>query len=83
MRKNKYIRSISPQLIHYMNYIVLAYWIMGDGSKRKKGIILCTNGFTLKEIIILINILIIKFNINHSIQIEKKKYYRIYINGND
>lgn len=66
-----------------MNPIVLAYWIMGDGSKRNKGIIRTKVLFTLKEVVTLINILIIKFNINPTIHTEKKKYYRIYINGTD
>lgn len=39
-----------------MDYIVLAYWIMGDGAKRNKGITLCTDGFTLYEVVTLINI---------------------------
>jgi hypothetical protein len=32
---NKVIKS---ELYDYMNFIVLAYWIMGDGSKKNKGI---------------------------------------------
>jgi hypothetical protein len=64
---------------------------MGDGSKSKKGIILCTDSYSLKEIIILMNILKIKFNIDSSIHyrvtispnnnIIKQKVARIYING--
>jgi len=64
---------------------------MGDGSKRSNGIILCTDSYLLKEIIILINILKIKFNIDSSIhyhtsispsnKIIKKKVARIYINN--
>jgi len=54
---------------------------MGDGSKRQKGLILCTDNFTLQENVKLVNILILKFNIKPTIQKEKDKY-RIYINGN-
>jgi len=46
---------------------------MGDGSKRNKGITLCTDNFNIEEVILLINILIIKFNINPTIHKEKKK----------
>jgi hypothetical protein len=52
---------------------------MGDGSKRKKGLILCTDNFSLQEVVLLVNILIIKFDINPTIQ-KKKNKYRIYIN---
>jgi hypothetical protein len=37
---------------------------MGDGSKRGKDLILCTDSYTIKEVVILINILKIKFNID-------------------
>jgi hypothetical protein len=50
---------------------------MGDGAKRNKGITLCTDGFTFKEV--LMNNLKIKYNINSTMHIEKHKP-RIYIN---
>jgi hypothetical protein len=52
---------------------------MGDGAKKNKGLILCTDSFTLQEIIILMNILNIKYNLNLTIHKEKHKS-RIYIN---
>ena len=68
---------------------------MGDGSKMGKGIIICTDSFTLKEIILLMNILKIKFDIDSSIHFRNsispnninkdlpgvKRIARIYING--
>ena len=51
-----------------MDYMVLAHWIMGDGSKRAKGIVLCTDNFSLLpkgvEVILWANILNFKFDIN-------------------
>lgn len=73
------IKSISVELLDYFDYVVLAHWIMGDGAKRNKGIILCTDSFTIKEIIILINILNIKFNIICTVHLDNGKY-RIFIN---
>lgn len=72
-------KSISVELLDYFDYVVLAHWIMGDGAKRNKGIILCTDSFTIKEIIILINILNIKFNIICTVHLDNGKY-RIFIN---
>jgi hypothetical protein len=40
---------------------------MGDGSKAGKGLILCTDSYSLNEIIILMNILKLKFDIDSSI----------------
>ena len=74
------IKTVKQELFFYMDYMVLANWIMGDGSKRTKGLILCTDNFSLQEVVLLVNILILKFDINPTIQREKNKF-RIYING--
>jgi len=76
------IKCIKSELYNYLDYLALAHWIMGDGSKRNKGITLCTDSFTIQEVVLLINILIIKFNIKPTIHKEKKNY-RIYINNSD
>ena len=73
------IKTVKQELFFYMDYMVLAHWIMGDGSKRTKGIVLCTDIFSLQEVVLLVNILILKFDINPTIQ-KEKNYFRIYIN---
>ena len=74
------IKTIKIDLYDYINYISIAYWIMGDGAKRNKGVTLWTDSFTFKEVVILMNILKIKYNINSTIHLEKHKP-RIYINN--
>ena len=76
------IKIIRPLLYDYMDYRVLAFWIMGDGAKRNQGITLCSDNLTLQEVVLLINILILKFYINPTIHQEKGKF-RIYINKKD
>ncbi len=85
---NKYVRSLNINQFNYKNYLVLAHWIKGDGTKPKNGgKQLCTNGFTLEEVIMQINILIIKFNINPILRNNKtkdrEKEYKIYIRVKD
>lgn len=72
-------KCIKQELFDYLDEVVLAHWIMGDGAKKNKGLILCTDSFTLKENILLINMLYIKFNIICTLHKEKYKY-RININ---
>ena len=62
--ENIKIKMIKSELYDYLDYIVIAYWIMGDGAKRNKGITLCTDCFSFKEVVILMNILKIKFVVN-------------------
>ncbi len=66
-------KIIKEDLYDYFDYIVLAHWIMGDGAKRNKGTIICTDSFTIKEVVILINILYLKFNINCNIHYDNGK----------
>ena len=75
-------KVIKKELLSYMDYIVLAHWIMGDGSRRNKGVTFCTDGFPLQEVVLLINILILKFDIKPVIH-KEKGYYRIAINKYD
>lgn len=77
--KNKIIKV---ELYDYLDYIGIAYWIMGDGAKKNKGITLCTDSFSFKEVVLLMNILKIKFDINSTIHLEKHKP-RIYINNRE
>ncbi len=84
-KEGKYVKTVKPELILYMNYIVLAHFIQCDGAKRsakREGITLCTDNFSLQEVVLLINILIIKFNISPTIHKEKNNF-RIYINKKD
>lgn len=94
---NKIKKTIKPELFFYLDYIALAHFVQWDGSKKGKGINLNTQNFTLEEVVLLINILIIKFDIKPTLQKHKpdvsiytksnkdkeKMGYRIYINKKD
>jgi LAGLIDADG DNA endonuclease family len=60
-------KYISSDLYDYFDSIVLAHWIMGDGSKSGKGIVICTDSYTIEEVVLLMNILKIKFNVDSTI----------------
>lgn len=77
-RRDK-IKTIKPELFFYIDYIALAHWIMGDGAKRNKGIILCTDCFNIKEVVLLMNILLIKYDIKSTIHYDNNRP-RIFIN---
>ena len=76
---NTKIKIIKPELFDYLDYKCIAHWIMGDGCMKSKGLILCTESFSIKEVVLLMNMLKIKFNINSSIHGGINRP-RIYIN---
>ena len=52
---------------------------MDYGAILNKGLVLCTDSFTLQDVIKLINVLIIKYDINCTMIGYKHKKPRIYI----
>jgi hypothetical protein len=66
---------------------------MGDGSKAGKGITICTDSYSIEEVVLLMNILKIKYDVDSTIhyhtsyapfdilKLKMKKSPRIYING--
>lgn len=51
----------------FLTPLALAIWIMDDGSKAFSGMKLCTNNFSYEEVLILIKVLNIKYNLNATI----------------
>jgi len=72
------IKTINNSIYDDLTPIALAHWIMGDGT-FSSSVILCRDSFTVKEIILLINVLMIKFKIKSIVRYHWKKYPRIYV----
>lgn len=72
------VKIVSPEIFHFFTPVSLAYWIMSDGVSSRYGLTLCTDSFTIQKIVLLINILIIKYDLNCTIH-KSNKNYRIYI----
>lgn len=61
------VKIISKDLFDLLTPRALAYWIMSDGVSNQYGLTICTDCFTVQEVVTLINILIIRYNLNCSI----------------
>lgn len=73
------IKIIPHDIYDYISYESIAHVIMGNGSFQVGGgIILNLQGFTIKELIFLMNILKIKFDLNCTLHKSRNKYV-IYI----
>lgn len=73
------LKVIPDNIYDLLTPLALAHWIMGDGAKMNKSLILCTDSFTLQEVIKLMNVLIIKYDIKSTIHGIKNNRPRIYI----
>jgi hypothetical protein len=76
--KNK-IKVINSFIYNDITPTGLAHWIMGDGTYNGITLLLCTNSYSIKEIVFLINVLIIKYDVHCTIRYYNNIYPRIYI----
>lgn len=74
------IKGIPVNIYHYLTPVALAHWIMGDGTWVGCGVILCTDSYKLQDIVRLMNVLKIRYNIDCTLR-YCKKYPRLYINS--
>ena len=52
---------------------------MGDGVAKQHGLILCTDSYNIVDIVRLINVLIIRYNLDCTIRSHTSNQSRIYI----
>ena len=68
-------KKIIPENIYnLLTPVALAHLIMGDGNADKHGLILCTDSYSIEDVVRLMNVLIIKYRLNCSIFIKASKY---------
>lgn len=77
------IKVVPQEIYHLLSPVALAHWISCDGAGIKQGgLLLCTDGFTVPEVCKLMNVLMIRYGLNCTLQ-----YYaglpRIYIPAKD
>lgn len=77
--KNKKVIPFSTEIYHLLTPVALAHVIMGDGQRRDLGLVLCTDSFTIQEVVILVNVLILRYCLICKIRENNKGQYRIYI----
>jgi hypothetical protein len=75
------VKRVPQNVYDLLTPVALAHVIMGDGSVQRYGILLCTDSYTVKDVVRLLNVLVVKFRIECTIRAHKKDQYRIYILG--
>lgn len=75
------IKIIPSNIYELLTPIALAHFIMGDGPARDYGLTLCTDCYTLCDVIKLMNVLIIRYDLICTLQKKRENQYRIYISS--
>jgi len=72
-------KIIPDNIYDLLTPVSLAHWIMGDGTARPHGLILCTDSYSIVDVVKLMNVLIIKYRVECTIRVHRENQYRIYI----
>jgi len=73
-------KVVPENIYHRLAPVSLAHLIMGDGTAVSSGIRICTDSFTLKDVVRLINVLIIKYRLKCTLHMSDNKP-RIFISS--
>lgn len=76
--KNK-IKVLPEDIFNLLTPVALAHWIMGDGAYKSHDLILCTDSFSILEVVKLINVLIIRYELECKIHFHTSTQPRILI----
>jgi hypothetical protein len=73
------VKVVPQGIYNLLTPIALAHWIMGDGYKFRKALILCTDSNTIHDVVRLMNVLIIRYRLVCSLRTIRPNQYRIFI----
>lgn len=75
----KGINIIPNNIYDLLTPVVLSHLVMGDAVAKEYGIIICTDSYTIPDIVRLINVLIIKYRLDCRLRYHTPTQPRIYI----
>jgi LAGLIDADG DNA endonuclease family/NADH dehydrogenase len=74
----KNIKLIPTKIYNLLSPLAFSHMIMGDGTKLNQGLSLCTESYSIKDNLILLNVLIIRYNLYCTLH-KRNNSYRIHI----
>ena len=75
------VKVVPENIYSILTPIALAHLIMGDGGFKSKGIFLCTDSYSIQDVVRLMNVLIIRYDLKCTLH-KSNENYRIYISRN-
>lgn len=77
------VKIIPKNIYDLLTPVALAHLIMGDGQSSRHGLILCTNSFSIQDVVRLMNVLMVRYklecNIRELRRSSGKVEYMVYI----
>lgn len=82
-RLTKKTKVVPRDIANYVTKVSLAYWITNDGYFSENHVILCTDSYNYEDILFLVNMLNINFELKPTIVNRAQNSWRIKINNLD
>lgn len=77
------VKVIPKNIYDLLTPVALAHLVMGDGGFKSKGIYLCTDSYSVPDVVRLMNVLIIRYDLKCTLHKSSNGLgYRIYISRN-
>ena len=73
------VKIVPYNIFELLTPIALAHMIIGDGSVQSHGLIICTDSYTVQDVVRLINVLMIKYRLDCTVRFHSTTQPRIYI----
>jgi len=65
------VKIIPHNIYELLTPVALAHIIMGDGEAKSHGLIICTNNFSIQDVVRLMNVLILRYGLECTLRIKK------------
>ena len=75
------VKVIPHNIYELLTPVAFAHLIMGDGGFKSKGIFLCTDSYSIKDVVRLMNVLILRYDLKCTLH-KSNEGHRIYISRN-
>ena len=76
------VKTVPHNIYDLLTPVAFAHLIMGDGSVQRNGLIICTNSYSIEDVVLLMNVLIIRYELECKIREKRQNQkieYMIYI----
>jgi hypothetical protein len=73
------VKIIPEGIYNLLTAVALAHLIMGDGSSREFGLEICTDCYSVIDVVRLMNVLIVRYNLDCTLHYHRPNQPRIYI----
>ena len=73
------VKRVREDIYNLLTPVPLAHLLMGDGSAKQYGLLLCVDSYSIVKVVRLMNVLLIKYNLESTLRYHTPTQPRIYI----